>query len=176
MRYFYCKDYENIENYEKAKADNFVGWEVHHRLETHNSDSERRLVDITKKELIALDMYWDRPAEELIFLSAREHKQLHTRGKSNPNFSKQHSLETRKKIGKGNKGKVLTEETKKKISEALKGRQVWNKGKHCSEKQKNKQKEVMSGRHWYNNGKENKLCYECPEGFVIGRLLINKGN
>ena len=31
----YCKDYENIENYEKAKADNFIGWHCHHRLETH---------------------------------------------------------------------------------------------------------------------------------------------
>ena len=176
MRYFYCKTPELIENYEKAKADDFKGWEVHHRLETHNSDGERRLVDITKKELITLSMYYDRPAEELIFLSAIEHKQLHTIYKSNPNFGKRHSLETRKKIGKGNKGKVITEETKKKIAETLKGNIPWNKGKHCSEKQKNKQKEAMSGRHWYNNGKVNKLCYECPEGFVIGRLLINKGN
>ena len=53
MRNFkrYCKDYENIENYEKAKADDFKNWEVHHRLETHNSDGERRLVDITADEL-----------------------------------------------------------------------------------------------------------------------------
>lgn len=28
----YCKDYENIENYDKAKVDNFVGWDCHHRL------------------------------------------------------------------------------------------------------------------------------------------------
>ena len=31
----YCKDYENIENYDKALADNFKGWHCHHRLETH---------------------------------------------------------------------------------------------------------------------------------------------
>lgn len=41
----YCKNYQDIENYEKAKADNFKGWVPHHRLETHNSDGERRLVD-----------------------------------------------------------------------------------------------------------------------------------
>jgi len=38
---------ENIENYATAKKDNFKGWICHHRLETHNSDSERRLVDIS---------------------------------------------------------------------------------------------------------------------------------
>ena len=29
----YCKEYQKIENYELAKADNFKGWEIHHRLE-----------------------------------------------------------------------------------------------------------------------------------------------
>ena len=60
----YCDDFENIENYEVAKKDNFIGWDCHHRLETHNSDGERRLVDLTKKELIALGVYYHRPAEE----------------------------------------------------------------------------------------------------------------
>ena len=45
----YCKDYQNIENYEKAKADNLKGWECHHRLETHNSDGERRLVEFYER-------------------------------------------------------------------------------------------------------------------------------
>lgn len=31
----YCEDYQDIENYDKALKDNFVGWECHHRLETH---------------------------------------------------------------------------------------------------------------------------------------------
>lgn len=26
------------------------------------------------------------------------------------------------------------------------------------------------GMHWYNNGIENKLCFECPTGFVPGML------
>lgn len=113
-----CDDIENVENYEKAKADNFEGWERHHRLETHTSDGERRTVDISRKELQALGMYYHRPAEELIFIS-----------------------ET-------NKGKHHSEETRKKCSEASKGR------------------------HWFNNGEINKFCYECPEGFVPGRLKI----
>ena len=70
---YYCKDIENVENFEKAKADDFVGWNCHHRLETHNSDGERRLVDISHNELKALGMYYNRPADELIFLTSREH-------------------------------------------------------------------------------------------------------
>lgn len=32
---------EKVENYEKAKADNFKGWDIHHRLETHTFDGKR---------------------------------------------------------------------------------------------------------------------------------------
>lgn len=74
----YCKDdITKIENYELAKKDNFEGWCCHHRLETHTSDGERRLVDISAKELVALDMYYCRPAEELILMTTKEHRRLH---------------------------------------------------------------------------------------------------
>ena len=145
----YCKEPENIENYEKAKKDDFVGWECHHRLETHNSDGERRIVDISKKELIALGMYYNRPAEELIFLTVKEHNAF-------------------------KKGRRHSEETRKKMSEAKKGKYIGEKhpvyGKHLSEVHKNKLSDAHKGRHWYNNGKVDKFCYECPEGFVPGRL------
>ena len=72
-----CLEKEKIENYQLAKADNFKGWVIHHRLETHNSDGERRLVIISKAELIALDMYYNRPASELIYLTRSEHAYLH---------------------------------------------------------------------------------------------------
>ena len=154
---YYCKDYENIENYEAAKKDNFVGWNCHHRLETFNSDGERRDVDISRDELIALGMYYKRPASELIFLTSSEHKQLHMKGEHHPMY-----------------GKQLSEGTKKKLSEANKGKQAWNKGKTFSEETKRKMREVnigrMKGKHWYNNGKISKRAYECPEGFVPGML------
>ena len=147
----YCKNYENIENYQKAKTDNFKGWHCHHRLETHNSDGERRLVDITVAELQALDMYYNRPSSELIFLTESEHNSLHK----------------------------PSEESKKKMSEAKKGRHLGKDnsfyGKHHSEESKKRMSEANKGRHWYNNGKENRFCFECPDGFVTGRLLINKG-
>ena len=149
MRYnlkYYCKDYENIENYEKAKADDFIGWDCHHRLETHNSDGERRLVYITRKELKALGTYYNRPASELIFMKHNEHRILHQKGK---HFSE----ETKMKLSEAKKGKNFSKEHKKKLSEAQKGKNTW-----------------IRGRHWYNNGKINIRARECPEGFVPGML------
>ena len=73
-----CEDLSKIENYEEA-VNSPLKWACHHRLETHNSDGERRSVDLTGKELIALDMYYHRPADELIFLQNSEHIFLHKR-------------------------------------------------------------------------------------------------
>lgn len=77
LRKYFCINIEQVENYELAKADNFKGWTIHHRLETHNSDGERRLVDLSKKELISLSTYYHRPASELIFMKSSEHCKLH---------------------------------------------------------------------------------------------------
>lgn len=77
----YCipEQIKQIENYKLAKKDNFDGWCIHHRLETHNSDGEKRLVDLSREELIVLDMYYNRPASELIFLTRSEHIKLHNK-------------------------------------------------------------------------------------------------
>lgn len=199
-KHYYCKDIEKVENFEKAKADNFKGWHCHHRLETHNSDGERRLVDISHNELKALGMYYNRPADELIFLTSREHnafkkgqqKSEETRKKlSEAKKGKRHSEEHKKKLSEAHKGKHLSEEHKKKIGEANKGKQFSaetrnkmseaHKGKKLSDEHRRKLSESQKGKHigntaskgmhWYNNGKINKLCYECPDGFVPGRLV-----
>lgn len=70
-------DLTQIENYLSAKADNFKGWVIHHRLETHTSDGSLRLVSLTREELRALGMYKDRAPEELIWLRTSEHTKLH---------------------------------------------------------------------------------------------------
>ena len=174
----YCKDYENIENYEAAKKCNFKGWDCHHRLETWNSDGERRLVDITKKELQALGMYYHRPPEELIFLTSREHTALHKKGKHNPFYGKKHSDETIRKLSLAHKGKRLSEEHKKKLSEANKGkrlseetrRRMSEARKNISAETRRKLGEANKGTYWFNNGKTNIRAKECPDGFVPGRL------
>lgn len=182
----YCKDIEKVENYEKAKADNFKGWHCHHKKEA----------ELTRKELIKLNMYYGVSADELVFLTASEHMSLHKEGKtpwnkgqhlseetkkklSEINKGKRHSEETKKKIGEAGKGKLKpkTAEHRKRISETLKGSIPWNKGKtniYSEETKKKigeKSKGRCKGRHWYNNGEINRRCYECPDGFVPGRLI-----
>ena len=174
---YYCSDIENVENYQKAKKDNFIGWECHHRLETHNSDGIRRDVDISHKELKALGMYYNRPASELIFLKASAHTILHHKGKQGYWKGKQLSEETRKKLSAAKKdenhpnyGKHLSEETKRKICEANKGKPKSDEAKKRMREAKKGENNPAFGKHWFNNGKINKRVKECPKGFVPGRL------
>ena len=156
----YCKNYQDIENYDKALADNFKGWQCHHRLETHTSDGKRRDVDFTVDELLALGMYLYRPASELIFLTSREHASLHQKGKHFSEETKNKMSEAKKNMSEETKNKMseakknMSEKTKKKMSEAHKGKNIWIK---CT--------------HWYNNGKIYIRAKECPPGFVPGRLI-----
>ena len=105
-----CEDISKIENYELAKRDNFRGWVIHHRLETHTSEGERRLVDISKEELKALGMYYHRPSEELIYLTKSEHQKLHRKGRPGPNRGKHFSEDHKRKILESKKGKKLFKE------------------------------------------------------------------
>lgn len=161
---YICKDYTKIENYEKAVADLNETWDLHHRLETHFSDgTERPLNDhLSMQELKALDMYLNRPPEELIFLTRSDHKSLHmksteTRRKiSEASKRYKHSEEAKLKISRANKGKKISKETRRKMSEARKGKVPWNKGK-------------TGELHWYTNGEQNVQARKCPEGFRLGR-------
>ena len=79
----YCREpLNNIENYQKAVADLTQMWECHHRKETDEGYSH--------KELIELGLYYYRPADELIFLTEREHKSLHHKGKTPKNIKYLH--------------------------------------------------------------------------------------
>ena len=191
---YYCSGIENVENFEKAKADNFIGWECHHRLETHTSDGKRRLVDISHNELKALGMYYNRPADELIFLTISEHRSLHTKGESNPMYGKQgywkgktgpnkgklagennpmygkhHTLLSIQKMSEAKKGKHHSAESKKKMSDA-------HKGKKCSEETKKKIGEAHKGRKFSKEA--TKRMSEAMKGKNIwtrGRHWYNNG-
>ena len=160
----FCKEPENIENYEKALADNFKGWVCHHR----------KGIDIPREKLLALGMYYNRPASELIFLTKSEHEILHNKGKQ---FSEEH----KNKLSEAHKGKQFSEEHKNKISETLKGKKrsketrkkisEAKKGKKRSKETRKKISEANKGRRWYNDGKISIMRFECPPGFVPGRLI-----
>ena len=76
-------------------------------------------------------------------------------GEKNPMFGKHHSDETKQKIGKVHKEKHISEETKKKLSSALKGRimsdehkqkiREASKDRHHSEESKKKMSETKKG-------------------------------
>ena len=78
----------------------------------------------TKKDLIDNECYYGRKACELIFLTPAEHKSLHSKGKIV-------SEETKQKMSKAQKGKPRSKESIKKRSETVKGR-------HLSEETKKK--------------------------------------
>ena len=74
----YVKDgrLDLIENYDKAKADNFKGWDIHHRDEIRLLPSGM-IVIRTMEELIENGRYYDCPPNELIWLTHSEHSILH---------------------------------------------------------------------------------------------------
>ncbi len=129
VKKFCSEDISRIENYSKAIADTTQMWACHHRLETHNSDGERRIVNLTREELKALDMYYNRAPSELIFMTVSEHKSLHMKGKFNISAGKM-TEETKRKISEANKGYKHSEEAKRKMSEARKGKTGATKGRH----------------------------------------------
>ena len=96
IKKYCCEDISLIENYNEAINDKEQTWEIHHKLEIE--------LNKTQKALIEQNLYWKRPASELIFLTRKEHKALHQSIHSNFN----------------SKGKTFTEEHKKRISEARK--------------------------------------------------------
>ena len=173
----YCKDdISLIENYDKAIADKSQVWHCHHRRETIYSRSG----------LIEIGEYYNRPAEELIFLTPNEHHRLHNLGKPAWNKGKHLSAETRKKMSEANKGKPswinskhLSAETRKKIAEAKKGENNYWFGKHHSEETRKKMSESKKGKpksaetrkmmseskkgsYFFNNGVKSIRAKECP--------------
>lgn len=104
-----------------------------------------------------------------------------------------YSEETLQKISESHKGMKMSPETIAKRTETIKDYKVWTDGVHemrCEEcpgeewhqGRSDKAKESMSeshkgaeptkgstGMHWYHNETEEKVVYECPEGWLPGR-------
>ena len=118
----YCSEYTQIENYAEA-VKSPLKYDLHHRREISESKSA--------SDLIAENLYYNRPPEELIFLEHGEHSRLHNAGKPSPWLGKHPSEETRKKMSEANKGNQC----------AL--------GHHCSAETRQKMSEAKKGRHWH---------------------------
>ena len=157
----YCDgDASKIENYEEALKDTTQIWHCHHRLETHTSNGGLRPKDAQLKivELKALNVYYHRPPEELIFLTSSEHMSLHNKGKTLSEYA----------IGilvKANKGKKVYQATKDKISKKLIGHSVSD---------ETKKKMSVNHNHSARHNCKYILCIETREVFLSGVQLAEK--
>jgi len=119
--YDYCLNPDKIQNYDLAIDDTENVWICHHLLEEF----------FTASELIELDLYFNRPANEFVLCkNAQEHfsyphlrnrEKLYKKPKpiiENPN-KRRMSEEHKRKIAEAHKGKHHSFETKHKISQSL---------------------------------------------------------
>ena len=111
----YCSEaIDLIENYEEAIADESSTWDLHHRRElTEDGDFV-----YSRDELKKMNLYYDRPARELVFLRHGEHSVMHHKGNK---LSAEHRAKIAESMMGKNKGKKLSDDTRKKMSDAKKG-------------------------------------------------------
>lgn len=113
----FCQTPELIENYEQAVADKTQIWVCHHRDEIRVLPSGMIAIR-SKKELIENDRYFNCPPNELIFMTMSDHAKLHSKYIYHPPMSESE----KERRSTAYKGRKLSEEAKKKISIAGKGK------------------------------------------------------
>ena len=133
----YCnEDVSKIENYYEALESNLI-YDVHHRLELDTG------VYISSDELKEQGLYYNRPASELILLPHDVHTKLHA------DFG---FPDKGNKISKSKRGHVVSQETKDKIknSRLIHNSQLtdeeWKKEYYCSDETKRKISDANKGK------------------------------
>lgn len=155
--------FTEIENYELALADNFVGWNCHHR----NGE------EFSTEWLLKNNMYYNRTdPHEFIFcptsvkrgkeLGIKSHgerhkgKKIHSAewckkhseemtGDKNPFYGKHHTAESNERNRQAHLGKTFSKESRQLMGNSARGK------------------------HWFTNGIISVLVLECPDGFYRGR-------
>jgi len=157
------KSYTNEEGYEviKLSKDKKSHTRRIHRLvlETYNPIDNPHLYHAHHKNEIKSDNHLENLKWKLIPDHIREHQW-------------NASEETRKRRSEAQKGRVVSEETRRKISKHHKGKVVSEEHKKkMSEAKMGKPNQALVGKGWWNNGVKTIRSKECPgEGWVRGRL------
>lgn len=156
-----CPNFAEVENHDKAAADNYEGWVLHHKLG----------VGVPREELMELNLYYDRPPQELIFVTEKEHRGIHNKGMK-------HKESWRRKISKVWKGKKHSKQHNERIRQAAlrrwknkeeRARQSERIKAVCTPERNEKIRLGKLGKKWFTDGKVCVLREECPEGFTAGR-------
>ena len=149
-------NFKRIENFLSAAMDTEQVWVCHHRLETE--------LGVDRDYLIEHDLYYNRPPEELVFVTRSQHNEIHKTSE------RLHTDDVRRKISEANKGHIHSEEHKRNISigvraalsdpevrmrmsEANSGERNGMFGKHHSESARRKQSDAHRGKPTWNKGK-----------------------
>ena len=162
---FCIEDLSLIENYDKAINDSTQIWDCHHRLEID--------LNLSREQMKERGLYYDRPANELIFLTHEDHQRMH----------KLHKNYMRGRYGElsPNYGKHPTDKTKELLR--IKAKEQWSNPdfvKMIKEQKKctNQGEENPAfGRTWMNNGinraypKPEEINYYLEKGYNFGYKL-----
>lgn len=124
------------------RARKYFGIEGNIDMVLHHKDETLRHTDYAR--------YLEWRIEDLEVMTREEHTKHHCIGQHFKHKDNSNYLGKRNSLGRHFKH---TEETKRKISEA-------HKGKVGS----------ANGKHWFNNGEKETYAFECPEGYQKGRL------
>lgn len=152
----YCReDITLIENYAEAVADKSRTWICHHR-------NAEPFTGFCAADLKKMNMYLQRPASELKFVTRREHRSIHNKGNGNPMYGK-HLKDVYKPD--------VYERMKQLRSSAFTKLNKSRIGIPLNEVHKQKISRNSAGRMWFTNGVVNKFARTCPEGFVKGRIM-----
>ncbi len=122
----YCRDdITLIKNYAKAVADTTQTWICHH---IHGEP----VTGLCKADLKKMNMYYQRPASELMFVTRKMHEDIHgsckkagkrdKSGSKNSFYGKHHSEESKARMSESHKN--MSDTTRAKLSAAKKGKKL----------------------------------------------------
>lgn len=158
VKQYCCEDISLIENYDKAIADKLQTWHCHHKAEILPCGRFKQ------SDLKKFNLYYDRPSNELIFLTGLEHRRLHQYGIELSDEHKKSISKSRIGIKPWHKGMKLSDdsnskykESLRKMSESLKGKNTWSKGRIPWNKDK---KNIYSEETKRKMSEARKLYYE----------------
>lgn len=164
----YCsEDITLIENFKEAINSSEL-YHCHHRLEVQDDGTK-----LSRQYLIDNNLYFNRPASELILLTKPEHTRLHASNRSKETLDKlsnsgklraprKWTQEEKQKLsntisGEGNPfyGKKHSGESLKKMSESHKGQIAWNKGIKTGPLSNEHRLKISNGCKGINKGDKN---------------------